>query len=389
MSVRLLIAATALVLCSLAAGQAVTSKPLAHPEPATLASGSRPFKAAFDVLRVDLDEQIATAVRQQRIIKIDGSGKVQLLVESPPGSTVYTGDCQLSSRHLAELEGLLKQTDWLNAPRGSEKPPAPGGRLSMRLALDRSGRTTNARLGLEDKDAAKAYQQLHNLLHRLYRQEELYYEATGKARPDPALRQLSIAQRIGWEIDTLRGGGGGGFVPALDYARLVKPLEGLLAQQEIADAKDVIGALKLVGYVRAYAQWEAVLSLRQRLTGEAQPQATEALLRIGGPRVKEILPDLTPKELAMRSSRPCGGCWRRATIATSPTSLAWADRPFLTWRRGWRRSPTGTRLISFGPTWRIGRSSGRRRLRSSPRSATTWMPARACPRSRNISSSCC
>jgi hypothetical protein len=132
-----------------------------------------------------------------RTITVQGDGNYTFEIKPhPQGAGGYQASYRLKAEHLAQLEQLLKATDWLAKP-GAKSDPRIDDAVTYTLAVVRDGHKTEAVCG---GDQPGDYAELIRCLERINRQEWLLYQLTAK----PGDRSHAIHDIVS-ELDAIEG----------------------------------------------------------------------------------------------------------------------------------------------------------------------------------------
>jgi hypothetical protein len=249
---------------------------------------TRTTKADFEELTARVRSNWFT---EEHALKVRSNGLAEYSA-LPRGAKepAYTAAFRLGGDYLALLEEQLKQTDWLAKPSKVQADDA----AEYTLTLTRQGHQRGAQAVLAGEDV---YRGLLTLLERLRRQEELLYRLTaGTAREREA-----AAGGITEQIDGLHRTGVPRAPPALaivDFGRFVPVFAAMLTDPSVRGEGEVVAALKTWGLLRDGSLPQALVALRAHESPKVREAAAEALLRIGGPRLGEVLDGLTADNLS-------------------------------------------------------------------------------------------
>ncbi|MGE5195117.1 MAG: hypothetical protein ACM3U2_21700 [Deltaproteobacteria bacterium] len=243
---------------------------------------------AFESVTASFKAPLSRKPPQQ--VRIDGEGSCLYVIGDQPArgaDPAWPGavlKSQLNGRRMAELERLLVKTDWLTAA-GGEGPALHTDAGEVKISLVRDGKTrTITCLGRRPEP----YRSLLWFLHRIAEQEYRLYQLTeGSARErDDACRAIRF------EIEALTGQSGRAMPHYdIDYSRYLAPLAKMVREPAGIPFEQMIAAIKLVTYIGAESEFEAIARVPGELTRDA---VAHSIADFGGERAIGVLARMAP-----------------------------------------------------------------------------------------------
>ena len=271
---------------------------------------------AFDKLSVQFGGMWVWWQDTHLIIK--GDGAVDFSTKRVPNDDVrYSAQFYIGRKHLAELAGRLKKTDWLTKA-GANQEPDYSDATRIDMELKRRGKVQTA--WCHDRNA-QPYLSLVNFLKRIRRQENLLNRAVAAGERERA----NVFREIGREIRSARGvsagdvsagdvsagdvsagdvSAGDGLAvtsayPILDYNRFVPVSMDIILHPDENHEDTVVTALEVLAMLKIENARQRITTLttaaqsardyvspeyRTGIIGEA---AVESLTVLGGPQARE------------------------------------------------------------------------------------------------------
>jgi len=240
-------------------------------------------KVAFESITVSFRAPLSRKPPER--VRIDGDGSCQYVIDelsargqlpARPGAIL---ESQIDGKRLAALERLLENTDWLKAA-GGEGRALHTDAGEVKIALVRDGKThTITCLG----DRPEPYRSLLRFFYGITEQEHRLHQLTGgddRERDD-------ACRTIRFEIEALMGQSGRALPHYdIDQRRYLVPLASMVRKPKGIPDEQMIAAIKLVTYVGAESEFDAIASLKgDRL----RDTVAESLAEFGGERAVAVL----------------------------------------------------------------------------------------------------
>jgi hypothetical protein len=264
----------------------------------------RDDEAAFDSLTATFKAPLSRKAPEQ--IRIDGDGSCLYTIDVQPARGAEPArpgailKSQLTGRRIAELERLLVKTDWLKAEGGEGRAlHTDAGEVKITVVRDGKSRTITC-LG----QRPEPYRSLLWFLQGIAEQEFRVHQLTGGS----ARERDDACRTIRFEIEALTGQWGRALPHYdFDYSRYVAPLVKMIREPKGISDEQLIAAIKLVTYVGAESEFEAIASLK----GDGLRSAmADSIADFGGERAVPILARIAPS-----NSEAMWGLIRQGEIA--------------------------------------------------------------------------
>jgi hypothetical protein len=223
-------------------------------------------------------------------VQIDGDGSCIYVVGDQPArgaEPAWPGavlKSQLNGRRLAELERLLVKTDWLMAEGGEGRAlHTDAGEIKITVKREGKSRTITC-LG----QRPEPYRSLLWFLQGIAAQEYRLHQLT----QGPARERDSACREIRFEIEALTGQWGRALPHYdIDFNRYLAPLAKMIREPAGIPDEQMIAAIKLVTYVGAESEFEAIADLKGNGLREA---VAESVADFGGELAIPVLERLAP-----------------------------------------------------------------------------------------------
>jgi hypothetical protein len=245
-------------------------------------------EAAFDSLTVSFKAALSRKAPEQ--IRIDGDGSCLYVIDAQPARGTepprpgVVQKSQLAARRMAELERLLAKTDWLTAEGGEGRAlHTDAAEVKITLVRDEKTKTITC-LG----QRPEPYRSLLWFLQGVAEQEFRFYQLTGGV----ARERDDACRTIRFEIEGLTGQSGRGLpYYDIDLRRFAAPMAKIVREPKEIPYEQVIAAIKLLAYVGAESEFEAIAKLQGDMTRNT---VAESIADFGGERAVPVLARLAP-----------------------------------------------------------------------------------------------
>jgi hypothetical protein len=243
-----------------------------------------PFESLAATFKIGLSRQ------PPQQVQIDGDGACIYVVGDQPArgaEPAWPGavlKSQLNGRKMAELERLLVKTDWLKAEGGEGRAlHTDAGEIKITLTREGKSRTITC-LG----QRPEPYRSLLWYLQGIAAQEYRLHQLT----QGPPRERDSACREIRFEIEALTGQWGRA-LPwyDFDYSRYLAPMAKIVREPAETPYEQVIAAIKLVTYLGADSELDAIAKLQGNMTRDA---VAESIADFGGERAVVVLARLAP-----------------------------------------------------------------------------------------------
>jgi hypothetical protein len=244
--------------------------------------------AAFESVTASFKAPLSRKTPEQ--IRIDGDGTCLYVIDEQPARGQVPRrpgailKLQIDGRRMAELERLLAKTDWLKAEGGEGRAlHTDAGEVKITLVRDGKSRTINC-LG----QRPEPYRSLLWFLYGIAEQEYRVYQLTeGSAR-----EREDACRVIRSEIEALTGQWGQALPHYdIDYRRYAAPFARMIREPAGIRDEQLVAAIKLVTYVGAESEFEAIAGLK----GDGLRDAVaNSISDFGGERAVPVLARLAP-----------------------------------------------------------------------------------------------